>query len=450
MSNSNSQSAHPQSVNHRDIHSRCASPSLAKMDVAAVAGIDWADQKHDLCLLDLEASGGPRYQEQIISHTPEALTALVNSWRERFPGRKVAVVLEQSRGALIHHLMGYDFLLLYPINPSALDSYRKTFKSSGAKNDTTDAFLLCDLLYKHSDQYRPWHPQSEQTRMLERLTRDRRQAVNHQTRLTQQLQSTLKEYYPQALQWAGDSLNSPMALDFLERYPTLEAVKRPRTETLRRFYGQHHSRSQAKIEQRLEEIKNAQPLHRDSAIIASCRMKVAMLVAQLRALHDSIKAYDKAIAEIVKSHPDGDLFASFPGAGAQLAPRLIAAFGDDRERFANPGDMQQFSGIAPVIKKSGKSEHIHKRYACPGFIRQTFHEFAGHSISWSRWAKAYYNQQKAKGVATHVILRALAFKWQRIMWRCWKDGVTYEEELYIEALRRRNSPLADVLTAPPA
>lgn len=445
MSNSNSQSAHP-----RCAHPLDANPSLAELDVAAVVGIDWADQKHDLCLLDLEASGGTsRYQEQIIAHTPETLVALVNSWRQHFPGRKVAVVLEQSRGALMHHLMGYDFLLLYPVNPSALDSYRKTFKSSGAKNDTTDAFLLCDLLHKHSDQYRPWHPQSEPTRMLERLTRDRRQAVGNQTKLTQQLQSTLKEYYPQALHWAGDSLNCPMALDFLERYPTLETVKRSRPDTLRRFYQQHHSRSQAKMEQRLQEIKSAQPLHQDSAIIETCRMRVAMLVAQLRALHDAIKGYDKTIAEIVKSHPDGDIFASFPGAGAQLAPRLIAAFGDDRERFAKPGDMQQLSGIAPVTKKSGKSERVHKRYACPGFMRQTFHEFAGHSIGWSSWARVYYDGQKAKGVATHVVLRALAFKWQRIMWRCWQDRVPYDENLYIEALRRRNSPLAEALPVAP-
>ncbi len=449
MSNSNLQCVHPRSAHCPDANPRCAHPSLAELDVAAVVGIDWADQKHDVCLLDLEASGTSRYQEQIIPHTPETLMAVVNSWRQRFPGRKVAVVLEQSRGPLMHHLMGYEFLLLYPVNPSALDSYRKTFKSSGAKNDTTDAFLLCDLLHKHSEQYRPWHPQSEPTRKLERLTRDRRQAVGNQTKLTQQLQSTLKEYYPQALDWAGDSLNSLMALDFLERYPTLEAIKRPRTETLRRFYGQHHSRNQAKIEERLQEIKSAQPLHQDSAIIESCRMRVSMLVAQLRALHDAIRNYDETIAEIMAVHPDSDIFTSLPGAGAQMAPRLLAAHGDDRERFAKPGDVQQLSGIAPVIKKGGKSEHVHKRYACPNFMRQTFHEFAGHSILWSRWAKAYYDQQKAKGVATHVVLRALAFKWQRIIWRCWQDRVPYDEDTYIEALRRRNSPLADALPVAP-
>jgi transposase len=431
-------------------------PSLQELGVAAIVGIDWADQKHDLCLLELPSSSQPdaasnlgsaRYQEQTIEHTPETLSALVNGWRERFGGRPVAVAIEGSRGALIHHLMGYDFLLLYPINPSALDSYRKTFNSSGAKNDSSDAFLLCDLLQKHSEQYRVWQPQDGPTRQLDLLVRERRAAVEMQTALVQKLQSKLKDFFPQALSWAGTNLSSPMALDFLERFDTLEKVQRARQSTLRDFYHDHHVRREPLIEKRLHAIAHAQPLHQDAAIIETGQLAVAMLVGQLRALHTSITAYDKAIAEIFSKHPDAEIFRSFPGAGEQMAPRILAAFGADRARFEKPGEVQQFSGIAPVQKQSGKSRHTSRRYACSNFVRQTFHEFAGHSIAYSSWARAYYDQQKAKGANHHVALRALAFKWQRILWRCWQDQVPYDEEKYIQALRTRNSPLVAALSA---
>ena len=127
-----------------------------------------------------------------------------------------------------------------------------------------------------------------------------------------------------------------------------------------------------------------------------------------------------------------------------LAPRLLAAFGSQRERYASAEEVQTYSGIAPVMKRSGKKKWVHFRWACPKFLRQSFHEWAGHSIAHSQWARRYYQQQRERGKGHHAAVRGLAFKWIRIVFRCWKDRAAYDESRYLMTLAKRNSPLAAV------
>src|SRR3974390_930567 len=150
---------------------------------------------------------------------------------------------------------------------------------------------------------------------------------------------------------------------------------------------------------------------------------------------------DRRIAELFAQHPDRELFASLPGAGPVLAPRLLTALGAERERFDSPGDLQRYTGIAPVTKSSGKTRYVHRRYLCPLFERQSFHEYAKESVLWCRWAAAYYLSQRSKGKPHHTAVRALAYKWQRIIWRCWKNHTPYKDEIYEAALRSSGSEL---------
>ena len=172
------------------------------------------------------------------------------------------------------------------------------------------------------------------------------------------------------------------------------------------------------------------------------------LVKLLATLRGNIASFDERIAELVRAHPDYALFASLPGAGPVLIPRLIVAFGTRRDRYQDADEMERYSGIAPVKVASGKSMLVHFRYACPKFLRQTFHEFASHSIGQSEWARAYYehlrNDEKKDH---HPAVRALAFKWIRIIFRCWKDGKPYDEEVYQKSLRRRGSLLGAALAS---
>ena len=135
--------------------------------------------------------------------------------------------------------------------------------------------------------------------------------------------------------------------------------------------------------------------------------------------------------------------SSFPGVGPAWAPRLIAALGTQRDRFATAHQLQSYSGIAPVKEASGKRCWTHMRWACPKFVRPTFHEWAQHSLARSAWARAYYDQLRARGKQHHAIIRSLAFKWIRILFRCWQNRTPYLEALYSAALARRPSQSPD-------
>ena len=124
-----------------------------------------------------------------------------------------------------------------------------------------------------------------------------------------------------------------------------------------------------------------------------------------------------------------------------MLPRLIVAFGTRRERFQSAAELAAYSGIAPVCRQSGHSKSVVFRRACPQFLRQTFHEFAACSLRSSVWAGAFYRTQRGQGKRHHAAVRALAFKWIRILFRCWQQRTPYHEARYLEVLRRRGSPL---------
>jgi transposase len=416
---------------------------LSSEKFAACIGIDWGDESHCVSLLAADSQQVECYQ---LAHKPEALAQWLSDLQRRFPEQQLAVAVEQARGALVYALMSYDFLVLYPVNPKSLAKFREAFYVSGAKDDPRDSDLLLELLTLHRHRLRAWQPDDELTRTITLLVQHRRALVDTQTRLTNQLSSLLKLYFPQALSWAGE-LATVQACDFLQRWPTLSKLQQTSASKLRQFYRAHGCRKPEVIEARLQAIPTAQPLTRDGAVITASVIMVQALIGQLRPLLASIKELDKQIAELFATHDDQPIFSSFPGAGAALAPRLLAAFGANRERFSAAQDMQQFSGISPVMERSGKSCWIHRRFACPKFLRQSFHEFAAQSRRWSPWARAYYNQQRQRGARHHTAVRSLAFRWIRIIFRCWQTRIPYSEDFYQQALRRRGSGLVQQLLA---
>ena len=385
-------------------------------------GIDWADVKHDVCLQP--AGNTPRAFEQF-SHRPADIEAWVQSLRWRFYG-PIAIAVELSRGPIVSALQRHDDIVIYPINPTTLAKYREAFKPSRAKNDPTDAELALELLLRHPERFDPLQPQSVEMRTLVSLVEQRRRLVGDKIRLTNRIRSTLKQYYPQTLEWF-DRIDTPLFCDFIERWPTLVQVKRARKSTLEGFFHHRNMRFTHVLESRLASIRNATPLTEDAAIITPNRLQVVTLVNMLRLTLSSIKRFDEEIALLAPKHPDYELFSSLPGAGPALAPRLLAAFGEQRERFKEAAEMQKYSGIAPVTERSGKKSWVHWRWQCPTFLRQTFVDWAAQTINKSYWAGAYYRQQRAKGCTYQAALRSLAFKWIRILHRCWQSRTPYNE-----------------------
>lgn len=402
----------------------------------AVIGIDWADKKHDVCVHDM-ATGCRRASQ--VRHRAEDLDEWARSLQHRFGG-VIAIAVELSKGPIINVLQKYDFFVLYPIDPSTLAHHRKTFTPSGAKDDPTDAELALDLLFKHTEHFQPLKPQSVEMRTLMTLVEHRRKLMNDRVRITNRLRNALKQYYPQPLEWF-DHIDTVLFCDFIRRWPSLPQAKRARRATLEKFFREHNMNRKALLERRIEAIKSAMPLTEDQAVVVSYRLQVLSLVAQLEVALESIRSYDVEIAALMPQHPDHVLFDALPGAGPSLAPRLMVGFGEQRERFANAAEVQKCTGIAPVTERSGQSTWVHWRWQCSTFLRQTFVEWAAQTINKSYWAGLYYHRQRAKGCSHQAAVRALAFKWIRILYRCWKTRTPYDEARYLRALQERGSPL---------
>lgn len=406
-------------------------------EFAAFVGLDWADAKHDVCL---QAAGSETREFSVLAHTPETIDAWVMTLRTRFKGQPIAICLELNKGPIVYAFRKYDDVVLFPVNPLTLARYREAFAPSHAKDDPTDAELQLELLLKHRDKLTPLKPQSPAMRALEQLVEHRRRLVGDKVRTTNRLTSTLKDYFPHVLQWFHDK-DTAIFCDFLAQWPTLKAAQLARRSTLERFFRAHHVRYANVIDQRIQAIKSATPLTTDEGVIVPNALLVQALITQLRVILQAIADFDHAIAQRAQSHPDFPLFKALPGAGAVLAPRLLVAFGEQRERYASADELQQYAGIAPVTERSGNKTWVHWRLQCPTFLRQTFVEWAAESIRHSFWACAYYQQQRDKGTSHQAAVRALAFKWIRVVFRCWQNRTPYDESVYLTALKQRGSPL---------
>lgn len=424
-------------MNTNEKEQKTAPPAQA--DYAAFVAVDWADQKHEFCL---QVSGQTKKETGTLEQKPEVIGPWVAKLRERFGGRPVAVALEQSRGALIHALLSYDFLVLYPLHPNMVSNFRKAFKSSGCKDDPLDTEQILEILTKHLGLLKPLNPDTEQTRLLSRLVEDRRKLVNLRSKHIEALGAGLKEYFPQALELVSGDLSSRLAHDLLKKWPSFPLFQRARPSTIENFFHAHNVRSSELIARVLQLAQSAQALTTDPAIVEAGRRLAQAYTQLIQSLNENVASYEKRIAKVFDAHPEAHLYRGIPGAGPAMTPRLCAFFGTDRSRFEAATNVQSFTGVAPVTVKSGKSKDVFCRVACPQFDRQTFHEFARLSIAKCQWARNYVDYYAAKGKKYHTIIRALAFKWIRILFRCWQTRTPYNETTYMEALKKRGSIFA--------
>jgi len=413
-------------------------PRSEEPDWAALVALDWADQTHAFKLLDRTTA---RYEQGMLSATPAALNEWINELGRRFNQRPIAVALEQSRGSLVYQLVKYPQLVLYPVHPNRSAQFRQALHPSGSKSDPNDAAVLLELLEHHRQHLRQLAPESADTRELHMLVEHRRRLVDEKTAWSNRLTAALKSYFPQALEWFSD-IDSPLACDFLQQWPSLGPLHQTKPNTLNSFFRKHHCRGEQRIQQRIQSIYQAQPAVTDPALISAGSITVTNCVRVIQSLAEGIANVEQRLKEVVGRHPETYLYVKLPGVAAALLPRLICAFGTLRERYQNANHLQCHSGVAPVTERSGKTCLVRCRRACPKFLRQTFVEFAGHSIKKSKWAKAFYESKRAANMGHHAALRELAFKWQRILFRCWKDGRPYDEQTYLQALEKHHSPLA--------
>lgn len=413
------------------------------MEWVACVGVDWGEREHAFAA---QALAGERIHGKFES-APDEVHEWARRIREIYPTGTIAVIVEQSRGSLIYALMAYAYVAIVPVNPRASKAYRESRRLSGASSDPLDADLLCDFGIKHQTELRVWQPDDIVTRKLRLMAEARRTLVDQRTALTHALAATLRQYFPQALQWFGGEKSSLLRA-LLTRWTTLHALATASTDELRQVYRSCHRRKiDAAIEALGERLRTAVPLTQDPAVIESSSMYVSALIALIDPLERHIVKYDQEIKAVWANHPDLPIFESLPGAGAVMAPRLAVAFGTDRSRYQSADEIQCYSGIAPVQEQSGQRRWVHARWGFPSFLHQTFHEFAQASIPHSAWAKAVYHEHRERGAGHHEAIRALAFKWMRILFRLWQDHTVYDEAIHLERLKAKRSPIVQRLAA---
>jgi transposase len=406
-------------------------------EFAAFVAIDWADQTH---YWSLREAGSTQIERGEVKNTPEAVEVWAAQWSARFASRPIAVALEQRRGPLVAMLSKYQQLHLYPVHPLTLAKYREAWYPSRSKSDVKDADLLLELLCQHRDRIRRLDPDTPEMRLLQFQVENRRKLVDERTALSNRLTDLLKMYFPQLVVWF-EEVSSALVGALLEKWPTLPDLQKAKPTMLEKFFQQHNCRDHEKTQQRIELIRTAIPATYDEAVIVSARGQALVCVRQIAVLREAIVELEKEIDELARKQADWEIFDSLPGAGKALAPRLMAAMGSRRERFESASQVQCFVGIAPVKEASGNTQLVHMRWACPKFQRQTFHEWAACSLPHCGWAKAHYDDLRKRGKKHHTAVRALAFKWMRILYRCWKDRRPYSEEVYLASLAKRHLPL---------
>lgn len=405
---------------------------------AAIVGFDWGQFRHAIAI---QAQGQPIELVEF-DHSPDKLLDWAQSLFERFGGAYVDIAIEATRGAVVYCLMAFPWIRIFPIHPTTSSKQRTAFRPSGAKDDTHDAVVLLDILRTQRNRIQQQILDNTATRLLAELTSERRKAVDLRSQLSNQLTSVLRDYFPQALQLFGDNPTAPLALAFLAKWPTLIDIQASSDTTIARFYTQHNVRSMQLVQSRIDQVRKSRCMTQDDAIVTARSLCVKGLIRLIKTLQENIKRLDDKVQEVFDAHPDRGIFRELPGAGKALAPRLVAAFGSERERYPDAESAQKALGVAPVTESSGKSRRVHWRRGAPRFHRQTLVEWAGQTVMFSAWAKAYYEQKKGKGAGRHSALRSLAFKWIRIVWKCWKDRVCYSEKHYLAQLERRGSPIA--------
>jgi transposase len=400
------------------------------------AGIDWADQHHDVVVVN---AAGDFCGHCRVAHSVAGLDALLAFLRTFTTDlEELLCVVELDHGLLVAALLDAG-LPVAALNPVTAKRLRPP---SGVKTDTLDALLLARAARAQWPAVPRLRPQSALVQELKLLTRDLERLIGQQTSLTNQLGACLKHYYPVALS-CFDSVALPIALLFLQHFPTPVAARQASVEQLTDFlvtarYPRSLPATRAKAEQ-LAAVLQSPQLQAPAPVVRAKAQLTQVLVAQLLLLHEQIAAYDAAIGALAHQHEDHALFASLPGAGPRLAPRLLAEWGDDRTLYANAASVQALAGTAPVLFQSGAYRGVRRRRACVNALRQALYHFARESVVLDEWARAYYRRKRAQGRSQAMALRALANHWVRILYAMWLHRTPYDPAILQAAQQAHGS-----------
>lgn len=392
------------------------------------AGVDWGCSAHAVCLIDAKGAVLDRFEA---GHDREGLAALTARLRKgREPG-DVAVAIERPTGLLVDHLVDAGFVVV-PIHPNAVKACRPRYRAVSAKSDPGDAYILADVLRTDGHRLRPLKPQSDEIKALRAMVRGRDDLVAARLALANQLTALLDSFWPGAAGVFAD-IASPIALAFLDRYPTPDSAARLGRARLAGFLAQHSYCGRRTPEALLERLRAAPAGHAGEAEREAKGELVRALARTLHALVDQIGLLTRRIEHTIASLPDGRLIMSFPRAGKVCAAQILAELGDVRDRFQTNDQLAAEAGVAPVTYASGKSRGVGFRWACNKRLRTALTCMADNSRHASPWAADIYARARKRGCSHPHAVRVLARAWTRIIWRAWTDRQPYDPAKHLRA-----------------
>ena len=384
------------------------------------AGLDWAKDAHRVCVLD---GDGELLLQRAFTHDERDLDGMCELLVESEVKR---VAIERPDGVVVERLLEAGLVVL-PIHPNQLKAARPRFRASGGKSDSFDAFCLAELPRTDHRRFRVLVPDSDETKAIRALTRAREDLVKTKVSLTNRLRAELDAFWPGA---AGIfcRLDSPIALAFLERYPSPTDARALGEKRLAGFlarYGYCGGKSASEL---LAKLRSAPRGRAQVTEEAARRAAVLSLLAALRPVVEQIGLLESRIACAVRSHPDGEVFLSlFRHPDSTLtAATLLCEIGDRRERYPSAEALAADAGMSPVAKESGRRKVATFPRACDKRLRDAMTTLADSSRLHDPWAKDIYLRARGRGCDHPHAIRVLGRAWLRVIWRMWQDGAPYD------------------------
>jgi transposase len=396
-------------------------------------GVDWADEFHQVWVSDAE---GNKVAEMRVEQSHKGMGEFGRWLHERQAEQiELWAAIEKPQGRIVDFLLDHG-VVVYPVNPKALDRVRDRFRMSQSKSDSFDAYVLAEFVRTDHVHLRALEPDSEQAQELKMLTRDHHRLGRHKTRLLNQIEVTLKEYYPRPLEVFSD-LEAKIALDFLQQYPTPRSLSELTRRKWNRFAKREHHLGEARCKELWEKLSQPQLAIPEHVVRAKAQL-LLVLVSQLKALAQAVESYSKEVERFFASMPAANLVKTLPGgkSGTTVA-MLWAELGDAKSRWESFRHLQAEAGAVPVTKSSGKSRIVQFRFACNKLLRYASYWLSFNSLNRCEWANKYYRDQRAKGHRHPQALRALAAKWLKIIFIMWRDDKPYDENYHLANIARQ-------------
>lgn len=393
----------------------------SNMPVAPTAGIDWATDTNETCIVN---GSGQVVHRSNTTMDAAGIRKLVAEL-ERFSVNRVAI--ERPDGPVVDALLAADVEVVV-ITPRQIKNLRSRYGSAGNKDDRFDAFVLADTLRTDPGLLRPLRPDTAQTMVLRQTVRARGDLVETRVALCNQLRAHLKMVFPGAVGLFA-ALDSPISLAFLTRFPTVDKAAWLSHKRLGAWLSAQHYSGRTTTATLLERLQGAPAGLTGNAGDTAGRTTLALVTA-IQGICHQIRILETDIAEQFAAHPDSHIFASLPRSGKIRAAKLLAEIGDARGRYPTADALAALAGACPSTRSSGRHHVVSFRWACDKKLRDAITDFAGDSRHASPWAAAIYDRHRADGKTHQHTVRILARAWIRVIWRCWQDGTAYNPALH--------------------